>query len=89
VLGKFKDETPNWTITDFIGVRSKCYTIRTDKKIIKKLKGISKTLVQKNVEFEDYKNCVLNNTQIHRNKKAIRTKILTNYLLSQNKLSYL
>ena len=30
VLGKFKDETPNRTITDFIGVRSKCYTIRTD-----------------------------------------------------------
>jgi hypothetical protein len=87
VLGKFKDETPTGTITDFIGVRSKCYTIRTDKKIIKKLKGISKTVVQKNIELEDYKNCVLNNTEIYRNINAIRTKNLTNYSLSQNKLA--
>jgi len=86
VLGKFKDETPNGTITDFIGVRSKCYTIKTNKKIIKKLKGISKAVVQKK-EFEDYKNCVLNNAEIYRNINAIRTKNLTNYSLSQNKLA--
>jgi len=74
VLGKFKDETPHGTLSDFIGVRSKCYTIWTDKKIIKKLKGISKTVVQKNIELEDYKNCVLNNTEIYRNINAIRTE---------------
>jgi len=47
VLGRFKDETLSGSISDFTGVHSKCYTIRTDKKIIKKLTGISKTVVQK------------------------------------------
>jgi len=87
VLGKFKNETPNGTITDFIGVRSKCYTIRTDKKIIKKLKGISKTVVKNNIDLEDWKNCVLNNAEIYRNINTIRTKNLNNYSLSQNKLA--
>lgn len=49
VIGKFKDETPKATITNFIGVRSKCYALRTDdSKITKKLKGITKCVVKKN-----------------------------------------
>ena len=87
VLGKFKDETPQATIDTFIGVRSKCYTIRTDEKTIKKLKGVSKVVVQKKIELEDYKNCVQNNAEIYREIKAIRTKGMTNYSLSQNKLA--
>ena len=87
VLGKFKDETPNGVITNFIGIRSKCYTIRTNAKIIKKAKGVSKKVVEKNIDFIDYKNCVLENKDVFRNINSIRTSNMTNYSITQNKLA--
>lgn len=87
VLGKFKDETPNSIITDFIGIRSKCYTIRTNEKLIKKSKGVSKKVVEKNIDFIDYKNCVMENKDIYRSINSIRTSNMTNYSITQNKLA--
>ena len=47
VLGKFKDEKPKSTITEFVGVRSKCYSILTDdNEVSKRLKGITKCVVK-------------------------------------------
>jgi hypothetical protein len=43
VIGKFKDETGDKIITEFVGVRPKCYSFLTnDNKESKKLKGITK-----------------------------------------------
>ena len=87
VLGKFKDETATGVITNFIGIRSKCYSIKTDEKIIKKAKGVSKTVVDKNIGFDDYKNCVINNKDCVRPINGIRTNGMTNYSITQNKLA--
>ena len=76
------------TITNFIGVRSKCYALRTDdNKITKKLKGITKCVVKKQIDIEDYKKCVLENVDLYRDVNSIRTKELTNYSLTQSKLA--
>ena len=87
VLGKFKDETPSGVITNFIGIRSKVYTIKTDKKVIKKAKGVSKVVVDKNIGFDDYKDCVLEDKNVYRPINSIRTNNLTNYSIMQNKLA--
>ena len=87
VLGKFKDETPTGVITNFIGIRSKVYTIKTNETVIKKAKGVSKVVVDKNIGFEDYKDCVLINKPCHKPINSIRTHNLTNYSITQNKLA--
>ena len=55
--------------------------------MIKKSKGVSKTVVNKNIGFDDYKNCVLDNKDIYRPIHSIRTNNLTNYSIIQNKLA--
>ena len=62
VIGKFKDESPDEVIESFVGMRSKCYSFITKNNEVKKAKGVSKVVVQKNSSFDDYKNCVLNDT---------------------------
>ena len=46
-------------IESFVGIRSKCYTFKTKNYIVKKAKGVNKVVVKKNINFDDYKNCVL------------------------------
>ena len=43
--------------------------------------------MKKNVSFDDYKNCVLNDTPKNVKINAIRTLKLTNYSLTQDKLT--
>ena len=42
VLGKFKDESPDEVIESFVAIRSKCYTFKTKKNVVKKTQGVSK-----------------------------------------------
>ena len=44
-------------------------------------------MVNKNIDFDDYKDCVLNDKDIYRPINNIRTKNLTNYSITQNKLA--
>jgi hypothetical protein len=39
-----------------------CYTFKTKNNLVKKAKGVSQVVVQKNISFDDYENCVLNDT---------------------------
>ena len=55
--------------------------------VVKKTKGVSKVVVKKNITFDDYKNCVLNDTPKRVKINAIRTLKLTNYSLTQDKLA--
>jgi hypothetical protein len=89
VIGKFKDETKDKVITEFVGVRPKCYSFLTnDNKESKKLKGITKCVVKKNIKFDHYKKCVfndLNDADKYVHVNSIRTKDMSNYSLVQKK----
>ena len=88
VLGKFKDEKPKSTITNFVGVRSKCYSILTDdNEVSKRLKGITKCVVKNKIQHQDYQQCVLESKEMRVDVNSIRCKNLTNYSLTQNKLA--
>lgn len=54
---KFKDELNGKIITEFVGLRSKMYSIKVfnDKKEKKLCKGIKKNVINKKISFEQYK----------------------------------
>ena len=56
VIGKFKDETSSKIITEFVGLRAKMYSFKTDDEHeSKKVKGIKKLVVKREIRFNDYK----------------------------------
>ena len=56
---KFKDETDGIPIREFVGLRSKCYSILLDDNVEKKtLKEIKKSFVKSNISHYNYKQCL-------------------------------
>lgn len=88
VIGKFKDEVSSDYISEFIGVRSKTYAfVKNNKEVSKKLKGVSKPVVKKDIYFDDYKKCVFDNKDKIVSVHSIRSKDLSNYSLVQSKVA--
>jgi hypothetical protein len=55
VIGKFKNEMNEKYITEFVGLRSKLYTYKSnDDKTGKRCKGVKKSVVKKELTFDDY-----------------------------------
>ena len=58
-IGKFKDETGGLPIIEFIGLRPKMYSFKTeDRKEKKTGKGIKKSVLKKEVRHQDFKDCL-------------------------------
>ena len=67
VIGKFKDELAGKVMNEIIFLKSKSYTYTfinnseiTDLTEKKKLKGVSQSIVKKEINLGDYKNCLYN-----------------------------
>jgi hypothetical protein len=73
VIGKLKDELNGIKILEYICLRSKMYSYRTENSVSKKLKGNKKTVLKK-ISFEDYKNCLFNQKEYFHRQKAIRSR---------------
>ena len=59
-VGKFKDETSSIPINEFIGLRTKMYSIKygeTEKKVAK---GVSRSVIKHNLKHEMYKDSLDN-----------------------------
>jgi hypothetical protein len=89
VLGKFKEELNGQIMSEFIGLRSKMYSYKMHKseKECKKAKGIKNNVVKKEICFEDYRNCLLNNEIIYKTQNLFRTNHHNVYTIEQNKLA--
>uniref|UniRef100_A0A8D8URN2 C2H2-type domain-containing protein n=1 Tax=Cacopsylla melanoneura TaxID=428564 RepID=A0A8D8URN2_9HEMI len=67
VLGMFKDELCGEVMKEFVGLASKLYSFTTVKgKVVKKAKGVKKNVTKRQISFEDYKRCLLENKQLYR-----------------------
>ena len=55
VIGKFKDETSSKIITEFVGLRAKMYSFKTEEYESKKAKGVKQSVVKNELKFNDYK----------------------------------
>lgn len=103
VPGLFKDELNGTIITEFVGLRSKMYSVRTNqidetqevserdgkdkKNEIKKAKGLKKYVLKKEIEFNDYKNCLENHEAIKKNQLTFRSKLHKMYTIQQEKVA--
>ena len=57
-----KDEANGKIITEFVGLRSKMYSVRIQgSNTIKKAKGVKTSVVKSMIDFEDYLSCLRNN----------------------------
>ena len=75
VIGKFKDESPENQIIEFVGLRSKLYAYKTDDEADhKKCTGVKKCVV-KNILFEQYKNTLLNRQILNVKQNVFRSFI--------------
>ena len=59
VLGLMKDELGGGIITEFVALRPKAYLYKTEDNVeLKKAKGTKKCIINKMLNFNDYKNCL-------------------------------
>lgn len=79
VPGLFKDELGGQIITEFVGLRSKLYCVKTVREELKKAKGVQKREI-KNLHLKDYHNVLMRNEIIRKKNvifKSIKHEIFT------------
>ena len=87
VIGLMKDELGGKIMKEFISLRPKMYSYRGEESEPKKCKGIKKCVVKKTISFEDYKRCLFEGINIHRNQLMFRSKKHNVRTLEVNKLA--
>ena len=88
VIGMFKDEVEGKQITHFIGLRPKLYSFKVeDGKDKKKCKGIKKSVVEKEIKFEHYKECLFSGEKQMRSMKTFQSECHDIYSKEVNKIA--
>ena len=88
VLSKMKDECNGTPIVEFVGLRSKMYSIlKADEKNIKKAKGVKKNVVKKQIKHEQYKQALFAKEQLWHGMNIIRSEGHEIYGMHLNKIS--
>ncbi|EKX44397.1 hypothetical protein GUITHDRAFT_175435 [Guillardia theta CCMP2712] len=90
VIGKFKDELGDKIMSEFIGVRPKCYSykkysMKDGYENVKKLKGVPSAIVKTDIKHDDYDKCVSENKPLTCKVHGIRSSKLQNYTIKQSK----
>ena len=87
VIGKFKDETNSKPISMVAAVKPKMYSFECGGKEVKKAKGISKAVVSKNTSFQQYYDCIMNNSITKATQHNFRTFKHAVHNIKQEKLA--
>lgn len=88
MLGLMKDENSGKIVKEFIGLRSKMYTFKIQAKkgkIIKKAKGVKKSVLDKKISFKDYKRCIDESCTLEKNQSSFRSHLHKMYTVSNSK----
>ena len=73
-IGKFKDENAGVLMTEFVGLRAKCYSFTTnDGGEVKKGKGIKKSVIQSKLRHQHYKSCLFTQELNYQSMNTFRT----------------
>jgi len=87
VPGLMKDENNGAIMTEFVGLRAKMYALRIDgKKDTKKVKGVKSNVVAKSITFDDYTQCLFDETEMKRKQSCIRSKLHEVYTIFETKI---
>lgn len=92
IPGLFKDELNGKVMVEFVGLRAKCYAVRSlDEKscneTMKKAKGVKKNVLKRKITFDDYINCIENSCEIVRPQNTIRSIMHRVYSIKQQKVA--
>ena len=93
VPGTFKDECAGRIIAEFIGLRSKMYSLRFSDSDdacfadVKVAKGVSKPVIAKDIRFESYMRCLTDNIVLQHEFNSIRSFSHSVYTTNQYKVS--
>ena len=92
MIGKFKDETAGVPIREFIGLKSKMYSVSLDnEKDSKKAKGVKRNVVRKGISHRDYLQVLNQSKVMHHKMKTIRSDChqISSYEINKISLSLL
>ena len=88
VLGLMKDELGGGIITEFVTLRPKAYSYKTEDNIeLKKAKGTKKCIINKMLSFNDYKKCLLDNGKVLRSQQRFKSENHIVYTENINKIA--
>ena len=89
MIRKLKDEMSGCLIHEFIGLKTKMYSVKsTDGKESMKAKGVSKAAVKKNLPHDHYRNVIDNQQKVMVIIYAIRSKKHELMTLCANKKAF-
>jgi hypothetical protein len=87
VIGLMKDETCGRPISEFVGLRSKMYSIKCGDQDLKRAKGISRAVVKKEILHEDYRETLFNGTLMEHQTTLFRSIKHDIFTVKMNKIS--
>ena len=88
VIGKMKMEHPNDVITEFVGLKSKQYSLKfNSEKEEKKAKGVVKCVIKKDIKHDMYRETLANSSQKRYLMNVIRSQKHEMYTKQINKIS--
>ena len=87
VIGKFKDELAGVSIQEFVGLRSKMYSLKIGNREIKRCKGMKRSVVSKDITFNNYKTTLENNSELLHKMVVIRSENHNIKTVKINKIS--
>ena len=88
VLGMFKDEACGKQIVEFVGLRAKLYSYKMlDGSEDKKCKGVTNNVTKRNIQFDDYPECLFSRKEQHRKTNGIRSHCHEIYIEEINKIA--
>ena len=83
-----KEELGRGIITEFVALRPKAYSYKTDNNIeLKKAKGTKKCVINKVLSFSDYKNRLFDNGKVLRSQQRFKSNNHTVYTENINKIA--
>ena len=92
VIGMMKDECGGKQIEEFVGLRAKLYSYKIDEKdnapkVSKRCKGVKKNVIEKNITFQNYKDCLFSGEEQIRKMNLIRLRNHELYTESVEKIA--
>ena len=89
VIGKFKDETAGDAIIEFVGLKSKMYSYKTENKENKTAKGVKKNVIKSELSLSDYHDTLFNCTTMRHKMRTIRSEYhqISSYQINKVSLS--
>ena len=84
----FKDEAGGKQIVEFVGFRAKLYSYKMlDGSEDKKCKWVTKNVIKRNIQFDNYRECLFSRKEQHRKMNVIRSHCHEIYTEEINKVA--